>query len=531
MFTTRNNEIDSPYKIQVFITIEDSGELTIVEGGNATIFQDFPDQYDMLLTDQGHLFIDKGMLWSALNFTILLYDNAQLTLDGATSNVRVISVGNCDVTIWNSTLDSPSIEMTGGTLDIRGSTVITDRMQLSNVDVHIESSDVRIGETVYFDGGLTSIRDTTFSVVREFEAFGDALDALPMLDDFDPETNEVTDLPPAIVARGGAIVNLFNVTVESQVLITSDNNLFWTPNRLGADGRTSFVNVYRYLVVEVRDWSDQVVPDAKVEVLDYFEEMVIANGTTDPTGDVTLEVLTDYITEAQKPFVGNLRIRATAFGRTSEDVRFSHFKYPDMGIESNTMTVRIEMPPNPHPDPGPHVITYRTPHEIVGGESGMDMNIIVDNTELTLRDTRFTLEQDYDFKWFILVTGEFGTLTIINSTVRSDFLFTIFLEEGATLNMTMGSSMPGVRIIASDQSTIQVVDTSVEGGIYAECGAIEFVRSHLDLEHTHLEASTISITGGYVHESADLIIKANDVHIVDVELSAAYEIADNVGFS
>ena len=531
VFTTRNNEIDSPYKVQFFITVEDSGELSIVEGGNATIFQDFPDQYDMLVTDQGHMAIYKGLLWSDLNFTILLYDNAQLTLNRSTSNVRVVAVGNCRVTIENSTLDSPSIEMIGGTLDIRGSTVIADRMQLSNVDVHVESSDVRIGETVYFDGGQASIRDTNFSVVREFEGFGDALDALPMLDDYDPETNEVTDLYPAIVARGGAIVNLYNVTVESQVLITSDDNLFWTSNRLGAEGRTSFVNVFRYLVMEVRDWSDQVVPDAEVEVLDYFEEIVIANGTTGPTGDVTLEVITDYITEAQKPFVGNLRIRATAFGRTSADVRFSHFKYPDLGIESNTMTMRIEMPPNPHPDPGSHVITYRTPHEIVGGESGMDMNIIVDNTELTLRDTRFSLEQDHDFKWFILVTGEFGTLTIINSTVRSDFLFTIFLEEGATLNMTMGSSMPGVRIIASDQSSIQILDTSVEGGIYAECGAIEFVRSHLDLEHTHLEASTISITGGYVHERADLIIKANDVHIVDVELSAEYEIADDVGFS
>ncbi len=531
VFTTRNNEIDSPFKIQFFITVEDSGELSIIEGGNATVFQDFPDQYDMLVTDQGQITIDRGLLWSDLNFTILLYDNAQLTLTGANSNVRVVAVGNCGVTIWNSTLDSPSIEMIGGTLDIRGSTVIADRMQLSNVDVHIENSDVRIGETVYFDGGLTSIRDTTFSVVREFEGLIDALDAYPVLKDFDPDTNEVTGLTPAIVARGGSIVDLYNVTVESKVLITSDNNLFWTPNRLGADGRTSFVNIYRYLVVEVRDWSDQVVPDAMVEVLDYFQEMVIANGTTGPRGDVTLEVITDYITEAQKPFVGNLRVRATAFGRTSEDLRFSHFKYPDMGIESNIMTVRIEMPPNPHPDPGPHVITYRTPHEIVGGESGMDMNIIVDNTELTLRDTRFTLEQDHDFKWFILVTGEFGTLTIINSTVRSDFLFTIFLEEGATLNMTMGSSMPGVRIIASDQSVIQIVDTSLEGGIYAECGAIEFVRAHLDLEHTHLEASTISITGGYVHERADMVIKANDVHIVDVELSADYDIADDVGFT
>ena len=530
VFTTRNNPIDSPFKIQFFITVEDSGELSIVEGGNATIFQDFPDQYDMVVTDQGRLAIENGLLWTARNFTILLYDNAQLKLTGATSNVRVIAVGNCGVTIWNSTLDSPSIEMIGGTLDIRGSDVIADSLQLSNVDVHIENSDVRIGDTAYFGGGLTSIRDTTFSVVREFEDFGDAVEALPMMEDYDPDTNEVTDLPPAIVARGGSIVELYNVTVESQVLITSENSLFWTPNRLGADGRTSFVNVYRYLVVEVRDWSDQVVPDAEVEVLDYFEEMVIANGTTGPMGDVTLEVITDYITEAQKPFVGNLRVRATAFGRTSEDLRFSHFKYPDMGVESNTMTLRIEMPPNPHPDPGTHVIVYRTPHEIVGGESGMDMNIIVDNTELTLRDTRFSLEQDHDFKWFIMVTGEFGTLTIINSTVRSDFLFTIFLEEGATLNMTMGSSMPGVRIIAADQSSIQIVDTSVEGGIYAECGAIEFVRSHLDLEHTHMEASTISITGGYVHERADMVIKANDVHIVDVELSADYEIAKDVGF-
>jgi hypothetical protein len=535
VFTTRGNEITSDFKIQFFITLEESGELTIGRDngnvGNATVFQDFSEQYDLLVTDQGILVVrDGGMLTADRNFTVFLFDNAQfMLLNGAYSNVRIVATGNSQVTIVDSTLDAPSIEMLGGSLVIQGSDVRAGFMTLDNVDVDVSDSMITVGDTVYIDGGHSVFRDTTFTVQREFEDFGAAVQVYPALEFYDPDTNHVTDLDPGLVARASAIVDLYNVTVESTVLITSEESLYWTTNRLGAVGRTSQVNLYRYLIVEVRDWSDQVVPLAEVTVLDYFEEQTIVNGTTDETGDVTLEVLTDYITEAQKPFVGNLRVRAAAFGRTSDDLRFSHNKYPDMSIESNTMTVRIEMPPNPHPDAGTHKIEYRNPHTIEGGESGMDRNIIIDNTELTLRDTRFTLEQSYDFEWYILVTGDFGTLNVINSTVRSDFLFTIFLEEGATLNLSLGSMMPGVRIIAADQSQIQLIDSEVQGGIYAECGAIEFVRSHLELEHTYMEASIISMTGGYLHETADLYIKANDVRIIDMELSAAYEINEQVG--
>jgi hypothetical protein len=286
--------------------------------------------------------------------------------------------------------------------------------------------------------------------------------------------------------------------------------------------------VYRYVLVTVRDWSQQVVSGARVEVLDYFDEMVLTNGTTDENGQIILEVLTDYITEAQKPFVGNLRVRAVAHGRTSEDLRFSHNKYPEMTFESNLLPLEIEMPPNPHReladiDPD-NIRVYETPKEFAGGESGADKVIVVDNTELVLRDTWFTLEQEHDFEWFILVTGDRGSLTLINSTMDSPFIYSIYLEEGATLNMTMGSMMTNVRIIASDDAVMQLVDSGLMGGIYAECGSIEFVRSFITLEHTLMDASTISITGGHVHERADMRIVANDVHIVDVELSADYEL-------
>ncbi len=535
VFTTRGNTIDSPFKLQFFYTVEGSGDLTVMPTGNVTVYQDFDDQYDLVVTEQGKFVIDGGRFWSARNFTVFLSGNAQLTLKNwADTNIRIIATGNCRVTITDSYLDSPGIHMTGGTLTITNSTVVTDQLYLDGTEVTIEGKEVTVGETVFFNSGVTSIRDCEFHVVREYDDFGAALSAHPELEDYDPETNEVQGLSPAITATGGAVVNLYNVSVESQVLITSEDNRFWTHNRLGAEGRTSYVNVYRYLDVHVRDWSQQVVPGAFVEVLDYFDEMVLSNGTTDESGDVTLEVLTDYVTEAQKPFVGNLRLRTTAYERTSEDMRFSHNKYPDMDVDTNVLPLDVEMPPNPHPVvdeiENRFKLLYNSPHEIlVGGEFALDKNLIVDNTEVTIRDTWFTMEQVHDFEWFILVRGEFGTLNLINSTLDSDFLYTIFLEDGATLNMTMGSELRNVRIVAADDSVLEVVDSIIDGGIYAECGAIEMIRSHLEVEHTRMEASTISITGGHVHEGADLYIKANDVHLVDVELTAEYEINKDVG--
>jgi hypothetical protein len=534
LFIDKDNEIVSEFKVQFFITIEATGELTITPEGNATIHQDFDEQYDILVKDGGNLTIDGGLLMTERNFSVILSDSAKLNLiNGAMTNVRVIASGNCDIWIIDSELDSPSFEMDGGTLTIINSSVRAGWMDLNYVDIHIERSQVIAGDTVYIRGMHATIRDTFFSATREFETFQPAVEVYPSLADYNAETNEVEGLPPALVAIDGAVVGLINVSVETQILITAEDNYYWSANRLGAEGRTSIIYLYRYLLVEVRDWSDQVVPDAEVEVMDYFNEEIIVNGTTNETGDVILEVLTDYITEAQKPFVGNVRVRATAFGRTSEDQSLSHSKYSDMGFAFNTMTVGIEMPPNPYTDPVTFpekmISRFVEDDEIENGDSSLDRNIWIDNVELTLRDTRFTLEQDYDFQWYILITGTSGALKLINSTLQSDFLFTIFVEKG-TLNMTHESAMPGVRIIASDNSRIQIIDSSLTGGIYAECLSVEIVRSQLLLRHTHLEATTVSIAGGYVHEQQDMLIKATSVHLVDVELTADYELFEDVGF-
>jgi len=533
VFTTRGNLIKSDFKQQFFITIEGNGDLTI-DGrryeGNVSVYQDFDEQYDIMVTDQGKLVIDGGVLWSEMNFTVFLFDSSVLTLkEFAASNVRIVATGDCTINIWDSVLDAPSIHMTGGTLDVRDSNITSGVLDLDHVELTVEGGSIDSGETIYVRGATATIRDCAVTVAREFPALMAAAEVYPSLDEADPDTNEVKYLPPALMAVSGAVVDLVNVSVETQVYITIEQRLFWSKNRLGAQGPGSFINVYRYLHVEVRDWSDQLVVGAEVEVLDYFNEMVVTNGTTDGSGDITLEMMTDYITPAQKPFVGNVRVRALADTRTSADMALSHNKYPEMGFDANTMTVRIEMPPNPYPADVEQKRVYTADHEIVGGESGMDKNIIIDNCELTLRDTRFTLEQEHDFEWFILVKGDNGALKVVNSTVRSGFLFSIFLEDGATLNLSLGSSMDDVRIIASDVSTIQIMDSELEGGMYTQCAVIETVRSLVTLDHTHMEASTISLTGGYLHERSDMFIKANDLHLVDLELSGYYEMNEQTG--
>jgi len=533
VFTTRGNLIKSAFKQQFFITIEGNGDLTI-DGrryeGNVSVYQDFDEQYDIMITDQGKLVIDGGILWSEMNFTLFLYDSAVLELKNmASSNLRIVATGDCTINIMDSVLDAPSFHMTGGTLHAEGSNITAGVLDLDHVDLMVEGGSISTGETIYIRGGTATIRDCAVEVAREFPAYMVAAEMYPSLDEADPDTNEVKYLPPALMATSGAVVDLVNVSAETQVYIVVEDRLFWSKNRLGAQGTGSFINVYRYLNVEVRDWSDQLVIGAEVEVLDYFNEMVMVNGTTNESGDVTLEMMTDYITPAQKPFVGNVRVRAMADTRTSEDLALSHNKYPKMDFESNTMTVRIEMPPNPYPVDVEKKRTFVADHEISGGESAIDQNIIIDNCELTLRDTRFTLEQERDFEWFILVKGDNGALNIINSTVRSDFLFTIFLEDGATLNMSLGSYMYDVRLIASDVSTIQIMDSELEGGMYTQCAVIETVRSMVTLDHTHMEASTISLTGGYFHEHSDMVIKANDLHIVDLELSGYYEMNEQTG--
>ncbi len=531
VFDGVDREIISSFKIQFFITVKGGGTLTITDVGNATVYQDYGEQYEIEVMDTGKLIIDGGILNAAMNYTVSLTDSAELhLLNGAESNVRVVASGNAKVFIHDSTLDAPTIEMTGGALTASGSNITAGRLDLFYTTVVVDSSSIRTGETIRIVGQTASFNDTEIKVAREFEDIVLAIEAFPQLEGHDPDTREVEILPPALVVTDGAMVDLRNVSVDSTIYITSEESSYWTSNRLDAEGRTSVVNVHRYVVVQVRDWFGEVVPNAEVQVMDYFDDIVIISGTTNLTGDVTLAVKTDYVTAAQKPYVGNLRVRASAYGRNSDDVWFAHSKYPDMDFESNTLFVDIEMPPNPHPDMGLRYRRYVTPHLIKNDESSMDKNIIVDNTVLTLLNTTFTLEQEFPYQWYILITGEHGTLRLQNATIMSQYPFKIYVEESGTLVMSEGSALLDVRIIAKDDSSLEIVDGIIMGGIFTECQSIDIAgASRLTLSHTHMEATTVSITGGYVHEQADMLIKANDVMLSGVELSADYEISDTVG--
>jgi hypothetical protein len=531
--TNEEHDITTPFKIQFFITIRDSATLTITETGNVTMFQEFDDQYDIEVMDKGKLIVDGGALRSDLNFTVRLMDEAQLiVMDGAYVMFRIEATGDSDFMMEGSELTAASISMVGGMMKLEGSNLTTDSLTLANTELYIDSSVVTLQNTLYIDGQNVEINDTDLRVVREFEDYLDALDVYPQIEFYNVDTYEV-DLPPAMVAVAGAHVDLKNVSVESTVSVLSEDATYWTTNRLDAEGRTSVINIWRYVMVEVRDWSYQSVPAADVEVLDYFTDTVVSTWTTDEDGNTIAAVRTDYVIEAQRPYVGNLRMRASTVDETSEDIRFSHSKYPDMSFESNVMTVTIKLPPNPHPPIGEVFREYTDPFLVSGGMSAANLNIIVNNTELKLKDTTFILEQEFNFEWFILVKGENGVLKLENATLTSGYTFAIYLEGGGTLWMAGGSGMPNVRVIAEEepnQASIKIIDSTLSGGIYANCQLIEFAGSELELTDTHLEAKRVSINGGSVHEHGTMLIDGTEVELIDVELSAAYELGPASAF-
>jgi hypothetical protein len=277
-----------------------------------------------------------------------------------------------------------------------------------------------------------------------------------------------------------------------------------------------------------------VVGNADVEVLDYFEDLVITSGTTDEEGNVRLVVKTDYVTESQRPYVGNLRVRASAHGYTSDDIWFSHSKYPDMDFDSNVMVIDIEMEPNPHPDIGDRFTSYTQDHQIKGQDSAIDGNIIITDATLTLTDTTFTLEQEWNFQWFILVKGTSGRLALENATIRSDFPFAIYLEGSGALETSLGSDIREARIIAKDnaaQATIDMRDSWMTGGIYTQCQDIEFVRCKMVLTDSRLAADRVSLNGGSTQFWGSLDIDGDEVELIDVSVTAAYDMTDEIGVS
>jgi hypothetical protein len=533
--------IDTPgFKINVFVIIEDQAKLTITSDGNATIDQEFPDQLDIVIRDSGALIVDGGELSADRNCTIFLYDQARFELrDGTDTRFKVIATGSSRVILEGSTLNTPHLSITGGSLKVHHSTLDADVFEHQGAALDIFNSTIQLGEQLSISGKYTAIRDSLLHVRRVYPSYGDAVSDYPQLEDSDSETRLVEALPPALIATNGAVIDLFNVSVESTVYTHTDEVEYWTNNRLAAKGLTSFIFIWRYLDVFVKDWADRVVPGANVTVLDYFKDMMRASDLTDDDGYLRLEVKTDHITEAQKPFVGNLRMKATLGEMESRYVRFSHNKYPKMDFEYNVLEITIKMAPLPPEDPVPdpkQVYVKPNEPEYIGGTASVDKNIVIDDTVMTIDGCQFTLVQDHSFQWSIFVKGTNGELKLMNNaSLSSPHKFAIYLNDGAKLTMATSSSMSNTRVIAKDQSSVIIRDSVVDGDLYTKCDRIEFNRSNIHVTDTYLEANSITIEGdlmpdgtmtsGYITTEETLAINGRNVELIDCEMTSAYSMA------
>jgi hypothetical protein len=523
---TLKRTIDTDYKVNFFITIREDASLTVTATGNATVFQDFPDQFDIEVADRAQLVIDGGLLTAALNYTIYLSGTAKLTIKGgATTTLRIISSGG-SVVLDGGNLTAPSVAMSGGSMSIKDARLVTPSLSLSNTGLSVLNSSLELGDTLVLSGRTTTIKDTHVLVRRQYETFAEAAVVFPQLENYDPATLRVDTLPPAILADAGAVVDLINVSVNSTVFSKSEKTEYWTENRLGARGATSIINIYRYLEVSVVEWSGKVVPGAHVQVLDYFEPTVKTEGDSGADGTVTLVVMTDYIKENLKPFVGNLRVHATLGTKSSEYIRFSHFKYPQTDFDANVYRMTIVLPPSDAPGIVPDPVRiYPTDTSISGG---IDRNILIDNAVVTVKDADLILEQDRAFQWYILVRGTKGELRLENATLGSPCTFVVYLQGNAKLVATRGSSLLNIRVVAFDQSTVSLQDSVVSGDIWAQCSNVELIDTQLSVIDTRLEATKVTIDGGTIMAERGFHVQGHQVVVKDVDLTNSYRMA-NIG--
>ncbi len=525
---TDSEVVDTEYKVNFFINLEDDASLTIVDTGNMTIYQDFDEQFDIVVQDRATLTVDGGLLKSRsdLNFTVYLYQSAKLFIeDGANTNIRVITSGAATVVVDGSNVSCPSVSMTGGSLTLNEAKLTTARLTLTNTALDVSSSEILLGEPLVISGRSTTIRDSSIVVRRVYEGFPDAVIVHPELETFDPDSRRVEGLPPALVATSGANVDLINVSVESTVYTESDQVTYWTENRLGATGTASVINIKRYLTVTVVEWSGEVVIGAHVQVLDYFTDDVKTETITDDVGVAVLVVMTDYIKETLKPFVGNLRVRADLDEQHSEYVRFSHNKYPNMDFTYNDMDITIVLPPSGTPDTDPKTLFIRSDQTLSGS---IDRSIVIDNAVVTVEDSELMLEQDFAFQWFIIVRGQRGALLFDNASLGSAHTFVIFLEGNARLVLGGGSDAFNTRVVAYDQSVVNIQASDFTGDIYARCLEVGIVTSNLEVIDTLLDATKVTVDGTVMVEKG-FHVRGHQVDVRNADLTNQYEMSKAVG--
>ncbi len=498
-----------------FVTVRDNASLTIAPGGRVFVSQGRPDEFDVLVEGNGLLRIDGGVLESNFSIGVELRENGSLVVeDGGVLRASVSAATSGSIRLTGGRAESPRFEVKGASVVLDGAVLSTDAATFEATQLTVSRSTVTAASSVALrDGTVGDFRNTSVSVTSTFGGVGEAEVAFPGVGAFVGSPG--APYQPAVWLSGTATAEFRRTAASSSILI---GGVTVPSSRPIFASEAATATLYRVARVAVTDPIGVPVPNATVQVLDYWGAPVALGLALNGTAEV--ELPSAYLEASHALDTVNYRVVASRGAATSTAIQFAFALYPDLSEAALVKLVPVALalfePRDLYEGPVITVTQPTTASEDLATGSNLEIY-----APLTYSGASITLLQTRPFERYVLV-ADGGSLTLVGGLIRSDYPFDLYLLNGSGLSL-QGSGIVGGNLLLKGAGNLTLDGSRIVGSAIGDASSLACQSSFLWGRILQLSLGSLRARDCVAAASEQVSLTASNASLEDVGLTTTFE--------
>lgn len=503
------------YTLVGFVTVRDNASLTIGAGGRVFVSQGRPDEFDVLVEGNGLLRLDSGVLESNFSIAVELRGNGSLAVEnGGVLRASVAASTSGSVRFTGGRVEAPRFEVRGASVVLEGAFLSAGAATFEGASLSVSRSTIVAQSSITLRGATVGdFRNTTVSVASTFAGLADAELAFPGVGAF--VGWPAAPFQPALWLSGSSTAEFRRTAASSSLLV---GGVTVPSSRPIFASEAATATLYRVARVSVTDPIGVPVPNATVEILDYWGAPVALGLALNGTAEV--ELPSAYLESSHALDTVNYRVVASRGVATSAPIQFAFALYPDLSEASLVKLVPVALALF-HPRDlyeGPTIsITAPTTASV---DLVTSSNLEVYST-LNYNGASITLLQTRPFERYVLVADN-ASLSMTGGLIRSDYPFDLYLLNGSRLTLT-GSGIVAGNLLLQGAGPIRLEGSRLVGSAIGDASSLACQSSFLWGRILQLSLGSLDARDCVAAASEGVTLDASSAWLLDAALSTTFE--------
>ena len=506
---------NATYYLTGFLTVRDNASFAIGPSGRLLVSQGRPDEFDVLVEGNGLLRLDGGVLESNFSIGVELRDNGTLIVENGgvlRASVRADTTGG--IRLAGGQVVAPLFEVRGAAVSLDGADLSVGALSFEASQVTVSRSTITSTSSVSLrSGAVGDFRNASVEVRSSYSSVGEAEASFPGIGAFLGSPS--APYQPAVSLSGTASASFRRTAATSSILI---GGLTLPSSRPIFAFEAATATVYRVARVAVTDPIGVPVPNATVQVFDYWGAPAAAGLALNGTADV--ELPSAYLEASNALDTVNYRVVASRGVATSAPLQFAFALFPDLSEGALVKLVPVALalfePVDLYEGPVIYVNQSTTSSTDLVTSSNLEVR-----SPLTYSGGSITLLQTRPFERYILVADN-GSLSMVGGTIRSDYPFDLYVLNGSDLSFE-GGGLVGGNLLLKGAGNLTAQDARIVGSAIGDARAVSCDSSFLWGRIVQLSLGTLAARDCVVAASEKVTMGAADVSLESTGVSTTFE--------